>query len=106
MLRLTIHGTLGADAEVRNLDGRRSVISFSVAHTDKWKDQSGQLQERTTWVKCSLWRKSDQTGVAQYLTKGSKVYVEGTPSARAYANAQGQPTGSLELTVTNLELRR
>jgi single-strand DNA-binding protein len=99
-----MHGTLGSDAEVRQIEGGRAVISFSVAHTDKWKDQSGNMQERTTWVKCSLWRKSDQVGVAQYLTKGSKVYVEGNPTARAWANAQGQPQAALELTVTNVEL--
>lgn len=104
MLRLTMHGTLGGDAEIRHLDGGRSVISFSVAHSDKWTDAQGNKQERTTWVKCSLWRKSDQVGVAQYLTKGSKVYVEGNPSARAYMNNQGQPTASLEITVTNVEL--
>lgn len=104
MLRLTMHGTLGGDAEVRHLDGGRAVISFSVAHTDKWKGQDGNMQERTTWVKCSLWRKSDQVGVAQYLTKGSKVYVEGTPQARPWVDKQNQARAELEITVTNVEL--
>lgn len=104
MLKLIIAGPLGADAEVRNIDGGRAAISFSVAHSEKWKDAQGQQKERTTWVRCTVWRKSDQTGVSEYLKKGTKVVVEGTPSARAWANANGEPQASLELNVSNLEL--
>lgn len=104
MIRLQIIGALGSDAEVRQLDNGRSAISFSVAHSEKWKDQSGQQQERTTWVRCTIWRKSDQVAIAQYLTKGTKVLAEGEPSARAYLSSTGAPTGSLELNVKNIEL--
>ncbi len=103
MLKLFIAGALGGDAEVRHINNGRSAISFSVAHSEKFKDASGQQQERTTWVRCTLWRKSDQTTIAQYLKKGTKLIAEGTPSARSWVNNQGAAQASLELTVTNIE---
>lgn len=103
MFKSSILGLLGADAEVRNLESGQAAISFSVAHSEKWKDRQGNVQERTTWVRCTLWRKSDQVGVAQYLKKGAKVYAEGRVQARAWADAQGKPQASLEMTVTELD---
>lgn len=104
MIRIQIAGPLGSDAEVRHIDNGRSAISFSVAHSEKWKDAQGNQQERTTWVRCTIWRKSDQIAIAQYLLKGTKVIAEGAPSARAYTNNQGQAVASLEMTVDKIEL--
>lgn len=98
-------GNIGADAEVRTInDNQRAVISFRMAVTEKWKDAQGNPQERTTWVKCSIWRKPGQTGIAEYLKKGQQVYVEGKPTAQAYLDKDGKPQASLELTVDNVEL--
>ncbi len=104
MINLLIAGPIGADAEVRHIDGGRAAISFSVAHSEKWKDSQGNQQERTTWVRCTIWRKSDQIAIAQYLTKGTKVIAEGSPSARAWTNTQGQTQASLEMNVQKVEL--
>lgn len=103
MLKLTMIGRLGADAEVRDAAGRK-VISFNLAHSEQYTDRSGVKQERTTWVRCSLWRDENRIGVAQYLRKGGQVYVEGSPSVRTYENKEGQTVASFELTVQNLEL--
>lgn len=98
-------GNIGADAQVRVLDGStQAVISFSVAVTEKWKNQQGAQQEKTYWVRCSIWRKSDQTAIAQYLTKGTMVYVEGKPEARAYVDGQGNAAASLEVNVSDVQL--
>jgi single-strand DNA-binding protein len=105
MLKLQIIGYLGRDAEVREVGGNNVVISFSVAYTEKYKDRNGVLQEKTTWVRCSLWRQPDKTAVAQYLTKGTQVFVEGVPSANAYLSKEdNKPMASLECRVSNLEL--
>lgn len=103
MLKTQLIGHLGKDAEVRDAAGKK-VISFAVAHTEKYTDRNGAKQEKTTWVNCSLWRQPDKTGIAQYLTKGTQVYVEGTPSVRTYENKEGQTLASLELTVQSIEL--
>lgn len=101
--RCQLQGNLGGDAEVRDIGNDRSVISFSVAVTERWKAANGEKQEKTTWVRCSLWRKTGNTSVAQYLKKGQGVIVEGTPSARAYMlDGHAEPKASLEVTVQDL----
>jgi single-strand DNA-binding protein len=105
MLRLQIIGFLGRDAEVRDVGANNVVISFSVAYTEKYKDRNGILQEKTTWVRCSLWRQPDKTAIAQYLTKGTQVFVEGVPSANAYLSKEDNKLmASLECRVLNLQL--
>jgi single-strand DNA-binding protein len=102
MIKLTMIGHLGKDAEVRDVNGRK-VIAFNVAHTEKYRDSSGTQQEKTTWVRCSYW--TDNTNVAPYLKKGTQVYVEGTPSADAYmSSTQNQPMANLDLRVIKIEL--
>lgn len=103
MLKLTMIGRLGNDAEVRDAAGKK-VISFNLAHSESYTDKTGTKQDRTTWVRCSLWREEGRTRVADYLRKGGQVYVEGTPSVRTYENKDGQHVASLELTVLSLEL--
>ena len=103
-LKMTIIGNLGRDAEIREV-GTNRVISFSVAHSEKYRDRTTNLPvERTTWVNCSYWRDPDKIGVAQYLKKGTQVYIEGTPTVRTYTNNQGQPAASLECRVSELRL--
>lgn len=103
MLSATVVGNLGGDATVREVGDQR-VISFSVAHNERYKDaQTGQVKDRTVWVSCSYWRRPDAIGVAQYLTKGKLVAVTGTPSARPY-EANGEARASLDLRVDRLEL--
>lgn len=104
--RYSFIGNLGGDAQVRTInDNQRAVISFSVAISEKWKDAAGNAQEKTTWVKCSIWRKPDQTAIAQYLKQGQMVYVEGEPSARAYIDqASGEAKSSLEVNVRDIQL--
>jgi single-strand DNA-binding protein len=98
-------GNLGADATVRQLDGStRCAISFNVAVTEKWKNQRGEQQEKTSWVACTLWREADKTGIAQYLRKGQMVLVEGQPSARPYVTKENYPAASLDVTVQDVQL--
>jgi single-strand DNA-binding protein len=103
MIKMTVIGNLGRDAEVKDVNGKK-VIEFSVAHSEKYTDRSGQQQERTTWVRCNYWRDGDRVGVADYLKKGKQVYVEGTPSVAAYTTKENQPGASLDLRVLSLEL--
>ena len=102
MNRTQIIGHIGKDAETRNVNNM-VAIGFNVAHTESWTDQSGEKKERTTWIQCTLWRKPDKTGIAQYLKKGVKVLVEGRVEADAYLK-DGEAVASLKLTVQNLEL--
>lgn len=104
MINLTIVGNLGADAEVRTFDNGRSVINFSLAHTEKWTDAQGVKQEKTTWFRCAYWVNS--TAISQYLSKGTRVAVySDTIDARAYTSQQtAEPQASLEVQVRRIEL--
>lgn len=101
MIKLQIVGNLGKDCIVKEVNGK-NVINFSVAHTERYKDNQGNQKERTTWVECAYW--TDKTAVAQYLTKGKTVYAEGSPEAEAYMNKDNQATATLRMRVQNIQL--
>ncbi len=101
MIKLQIVGNLGKDCIVKEVNGK-NVINFSVAHTERYKDNQGNQKERTTWVECAYW--TDKTAVAQYLTKGKTVYAEGSPEADAYMNKDNQAAATLRMRVQNIQL--
>ncbi len=101
MIKLLVIGNLGKDAVVNNVNGK-SVINFSVAHTEKYKDAQGNQKDRTVWVECAYW--TDRTAIAPYLKKGTQVYVEGNPDVRSYATQDGKQGASLSLRIQSVQL--
>ncbi len=101
MIKLQIVGNLGKDCIVKEVNGK-NVINFSVAHTERYKDNLGNQKERTTWVECAYW--TDKTAVSQYLTKGKTVYAEGAPEADAYMNKDNQAAATLRMRVQSIQL--
>ena len=101
MIKLQIIGRLGKDCVVNTVGGK-NVINFSAAHSEKYKDSQGNQQEKTTWVDCAYW--TDRTALAQYLTKGTQVYVEGTPEIRTFTRQDGTAGASLSLRVRDVQL--
>lgn len=84
-----IIGNLGKDPELRfTAGGGQAVCRFTVATTEKWKDQQGQMQERTEWHNVVVWGKQGET-CNQYLSKGRQVYVEGRITNRSYDDKDG-----------------
>ena len=101
MIKMQIIGNLGKDCVVNTVNGK-NVINFTVAHTEKYKDSQGNQQEKTTWVDCAYW--TDRTAVAQYLTKGKQVYVEGQPEVRTFTRQDGTNGAALSLRVREVQL--
>ena len=101
MIKMQVIGNLGKDCVVNTVNGK-NVINFTVAHTEKYKDSQGNQQEKTTWVDCAYW--TDRTAVAQYLTKGKQIYVEGQPESKAFQRNDGTPGASLVLRVREVQL--
>ena len=101
MIKLQVIGNLGKDCVTNNVNGK-TVMNFTVAHTEKFRDAQGNQQERTTWVECAYW--SDRAAVAPYLKKGTKVFVEGSPEVKTYPKKDGTTGSSLNLRVTQVEL--
>ena len=101
MIKLQVIGNLGKDCVVNNVNGK-TVINFSVAHTEKFRDAQGNQKDRTIWVDCAYW--TDRTGITPYLTKGKTVYVEGSPEVKTYTTNDGRSGASLTMRVLNVQL--
>jgi single-strand DNA-binding protein len=85
--KVILIGHLGRDAETRFTPQGVAVTSFSVATSRRWKDQqSGDWKEDTNWSDVVLWRAEN---LANYLTKGKQVYVEGRLQTRSYDDKDG-----------------
>lgn len=82
---MNIIGRLTRDAEVRSVSGEQQVVNFSVALNDSYRNREGERTEQVTFVDCA-WR---TTKVAQYLTKGTLVELQGRISPRAWVDMDG-----------------
>ena len=96
-----IIGNLGKDPEVRFTPNGQAVCNFSVAVNEKWTDQQGQKQERTTWLAVVVWGKHAEA-CGQYLTKGRQVYVEGRIQIRDYDDKDGNKRKAFEIVAQNV----
>lgn len=83
MQQIQIIGNLGEDCQTREFNGRK-FVAFRVACTEKMQSAEGP-KEITTWYSCT-YSKMD-SGVLQYLVKGTKVFVQGRPAYKIYDSA-------------------
>ncbi|SFD69284.1 single-stranded DNA-binding protein [Thermophagus xiamenensis] len=103
MLKMIVSGTLGQDAEIREV-GNKKAINFDVAVSMDYKDQQGNKVERTEWVRAVIWKNEGQsTKVADYLKKGRKVLLEGIPSSEGFKTKDGEIKSALNINVKELE---
>jgi len=86
--KVILIGHLGRDAETKFTPAGVAVTKFSVATNRRWKDQqTGEWKEETDWANVVLWR---QENLANYLTKGKQVYVEGRLQTRSWDDKDGK----------------
>lgn len=98
-----IIGNAGKDAELRYTPSGKAVAHFTVATSDSWKDQSGTLQEKTIWHNIVAWDKLGEI-CANYVKKGTKVYLEGRIENRSYDDKDGVKKYTSEIVATNMIL--
>ena len=104
MIKMMLTGLLGNDCEIHEV-GKRKVINFNVAVNQDHKDADGNKVEKTEWVKAALWKSDGQSmKIADYLKKGTKVFLEGIPSAEGYESRDGAVKSNLVVTVKEIEL--
>lgn len=102
--KVIIIGNLGADPEARQFNNGGSVTNISVATSEQWTDkQSGEKREATEWHRISLFNKLGEIA-AQYLRKGSKVYIEGSLRTRKYQDQSGQDRYITEIRADQLQM--
>jgi len=100
--KVILLGNLGKDAETKFTPGGVSVSNFTLATNRRWKDQqSGEWKEETEWHRCVLWRSENR---ANYLTKGTNVYIEGRLQTRSWEDKDGQKRYTTEVVCEELIL--
>lgn len=93
--KVILIGNLGRDAETKFTASGASVTRFAVATTRSWKDQqTNEWKEETNWTNVVLWR---QEHLANYLTKGKQVFVEGRLQTRSYDDKDGKKVYATEV---------
>jgi single-strand DNA-binding protein len=100
--KVILVGNLGRDAETRFTTGGAARTTFSIATSRRWKDQqTGEWKEETDWHNVVLWR---QENLANYLTKGKQVYIEGRLQTRSYEDKDGKKVYTTEVVADDVLL--
>ena len=86
--RITLIGNVGRDPELRTTGSGTSVCSYSIATADRYKDKAGEWQESTDWHNIVAWERLAEIS-AEYLSKGSRIYIEGRVKHRQYDDKEG-----------------
>jgi len=102
--KVILVGNLGADPESRNFDDGGTVTNISVATTEKWTDkQSGEVKEKTEWHRVVFYRRLAEVA-AEYLRKGSQVYVEGSLRTRKWQDQSGVDKYTTEVVARTMQM--
>lgn len=101
MNRFEIIGNLGRDPELRYMPSGEAVATLNVGTTHYYKDQAGERQEKTTWLRVSLFGKQAENA-DKYLSKGSKVFVSGRIENDSYEK-NGETQYTLNFIVKEIE---
>lgn len=102
--KVLLMGNLGNDPEIKQMADGGSVCNLSVATSGSWKDKhTGQNQEKTEWHRIVMYR--DLAEIAgQYLSKGSKIYLEGKLQTRKWQDRQGVDRYTTEVIVDQIQM--
>jgi single-strand DNA-binding protein len=102
--KVILVGNLGADPETRAMPSGSSVANLRIATTESWRDkQSGEQQERTEWHRVALFGRLAEVA-AEYLRKGSQVYIEGSLRTRKWQDKQGNERYTTEIVASDMQM--
>jgi single-strand DNA-binding protein len=102
--KVILIGHLGADPETRAMPSGMTVANLRLATTESWKDkQSGEQQERTEWHNVALFGRLGEIA-AEYLRKGSQVYIEGRLRTRKWQDKEGRDRYTTEIVGNDMQM--
>ena len=101
--KVILIGNLGDDPTVRYTQSGTAVASFRVATTERWKGQDGQMQEQTEWHSIVAWKRLAEI-CGEYLTKGSRVYIEGKLQTRKWEDQDGNARYTTEVVAREMKM--
>ena len=102
--KVILVGNIGKDPETRYMPNGKAVTNFSVATSESWTDRtSGDKQERTEWHNVVLFEKLAEIA-AEYLKKGSQVYIEGSLRTRKWQDKEGKDRYTTEIVGRDMQM--
>lgn len=102
--KVIIIGNLGRDPETRYAPSGDCICNIAVATTETWKDkQTGEKKEATEWHRIAFFGKLGEIA-AQYLKKGSQVYVEGSLRTREYTDKDGVKKYATDIKASEMKM--
>lgn len=96
-------GNIGQQPEIRYLPDGTPTVRISLATTDTWKDKSGDKQQRTEWHRVVFYRKLAEIA-AEYLHKGSQIYIEGRLRTQKWTDKQGVERYTTEIIADTMQI--
>ena len=98
--KVILVGRLGKDPESKSFANGGSVVNFTMATSETWRDkQTGERKEKTEWHNIVIRNENIGKIATQYLRKGSEVYIEGTLSTRKWQDQSGADRYTTEIVV-------
>jgi len=102
--KVILVGNLGADPETRYMPSGKAVTNIRIATSESWTDRtSGDKQERTEWHRVVLFDKLGEIS-AEYLRKGSQVYIEGALRTRKWQDKEGKDQYTTEIVAREMQM--
>jgi single-strand DNA-binding protein len=102
--KVILVGNLGADPETRYMPSGSAVTNLRLATSESWKDkQTGDQQERTEWHRVAMFGRLAEIA-AEYLRKGSQIYVEGSLRTRKWQDKDGNDRFSTEIVANEMQM--
>jgi single-strand DNA-binding protein len=101
--KVILVGNVGADPEVRYLDGGTAVCRLSLATSESYRSKEGERVTQTEWHNLVLWRGLAEVA-EKYVKKGSQLYVEGRLRTRSWDDKEGNKRYTTEINVDNMQM--
>lgn len=102
--KVILVGNLGQDPQSRAMPSGKAVVNLRIATTDQWRDkQTGENRENTEWHNVVMFDRLAEVA-AEYLRKGSQVYVEGRLRTRKWQDKEGQDRYTTEVIANDMQM--
>ena len=104
--KVILVGNLGADPEIRRSKDDRMIANLRLATSESWRDkQTGERREKTEWHTVVCFSEPLCQVIQQYLSKGSKVYIEGKLQTRKWQDQAGTDRYSTEVVLQGFDAK-
>ena len=102
--KVILVGNLGQDPQTRAMPSGKTVVNLRIATTDQWRDkQTGENKENTEWHTVVMFDRLAEVA-AEYLRKGSQVYIEGKLRTRKWQDKDGNDRYSTEVVANDMQM--